>query len=271
MIRLFSLIGLTTLLWGACPPPALAKDDRHVTFVAYSASEPLIIAKKNRVRGIITDVVRQIFRETPYQLEYQQIPSEKFLRLLESGLDSNWITYGSPAWHKDSPSEEQFEFSEQPLFELHYSLVSSKPAIKVSKIQDLIGRRLVLIQGYRYPELEPYLHLDSDRGGIIPFYVTSRTDAMIMIAEHRADFFLSGTKRAHWSMHAMGYSHDEISLQDFSHQIPAQPVHLSFNRNAPAALKRHINRRLGELLASDLLPRLIRHYNYGEDYPDANG
>ena len=271
MISLYRLLGFWALILGMMAAPSQARNHNHVTFVAFSASEPLVIVKKTRVRGIVTDVVRQIFRETDYELQPRPMPSDKFRRLLESGMDVNWITYGSPKWQRKTTVADIYQYSDKPLFDLRYSLLSSRPAARIEEIQDLIGHRLVLIQGYLYPELEPFLSQDSQKKGIIPYFVTSRSDALNMIRERRADYFLSGTKRAHWTLHSLGYSHDEVAMQDFSHQIPAQPVHLAFNKDAPEELKNLINRRLDELLATDLLPRLIRHYNYDDVPPMPNG
>ncbi len=50
--------------------------------------------------GIVTDIVKAIFADGKYDINYHTYPFNRMISILEAGGEKNWITYGSPNWGK---------------------------------------------------------------------------------------------------------------------------------------------------------------------------
>lgn len=216
-----------------------------------------IIDKQNAlVGGIVTDVVKAIFNDSQHLLSARALPTKRIHAAMLSSSTPNWLVYHSPEWMTDKLLSVT-EFSEIPLYSFEYSIITRKShPITANNLQDLLGKRLLLIHGYFYKNLDPYL----TEKKIFDERPKTHNQAVKMLHHGRGDAFLAHAPRIKLALEQTRLAQHDFDIQRFGHVIPPTAVYLGFDKKMPSELKAFINRRLIALQDSGELARILSRY-----------
>lgn len=132
-------------------PLAGLSEPLRVGYGRYNA-EPYTIMKGNQIEGgIIVDVMEAVADQLEdATLSYLNIPRKRQALSLALG-DIHLIPIGNPKWENDP---ELYDWSIMLFQTRDVFVVSGESKFEIDKLEDLFGKRLGTILGYRYPELE---------------------------------------------------------------------------------------------------------------------
>ncbi len=203
-------------------------------------------------RGIITDLVYEIFREGPHQLVTHTFPYLRMRMHMQSGEYPNWLRYGSPVW---GPLNENL--SELPVVQAqNILLVRRDSGIRFRSIEDLFGHQLILMRGFSYRELDPYLKASQ----IADLRVTSFAKAYEALDRGRGVGVSDIKIRMRYNAAWLGLNAEDYQVVDFSSIIPNYDIYLNMDPEMDPEVQVFINRRLKELKADGFIDRLVAEY-----------
>lgn len=204
--------------------------------------------------GIVTDIVSAIFADSDYIVNYHTYPFNRMISILETGGDSNWLTYGSPSWGRVQSEN----LSNKPIYTVKHVLVSSNKAPFVfNNIQDIRGRSIILLLGFDYPDLIPYF----DNGTLNEMRVKDYDAAYRVVQRTPKDTaFVEMESRVMYNLKRLDLPLEEYQIQPFNAVIPDYPLYLAFSSKMNPEVQAFINRRLSELITSGEIDKIIQKY-----------
>lgn len=207
--------------------------------------------------GIITDLVYEIFRDGPHSLVTHTFPYLRMRANMQSGEYPNWLRYGSPVWGplNDNLSDQAVVQAENIL------LVRKDSGIAFHTIQDLFGHQLILMRGFSYRELEPYLKAKQ----ISDIRATSFATAYEMLNRGRGAAVSDVKIRMRYNAHWLGLVPEEYEVLDFSSVIPNYEIFLNMDPQMDPEIESFINQRLSVLKASGFVETLLLKYGPSAD------
>ncbi|MER0304188.1 substrate-binding periplasmic protein [Vibrio vulnificus] len=205
-------------------------------------------------KGIVTDIVRAIFSNSEHTLRFHTYPFNRMISILENGGEPNWITYGSPGWGKVQAEN----LSEEAIYTVKHTLVSSrKKPIAFNDISDLKNKGVVLLMGFDYPQLSPYIQ----DGVVKEIRVKDYQAAFRVVSRTPGDTaFVEMASRVNYNIQQLKLDPEQFALQPFEKIIPDYQIYLAFSPNMDATLQRFINQRLKEIKQSGELQRIVNKY-----------
>ena len=212
---------------------------------------PLQIFDGESFTGIVTDVLREILEDRA-EIRFHNIPIVRMKRYMLVRRFPNWITYGTPGW-RDSP--QSWRLSEVPVFTAENVLVSRRGEV-VPAPAHFAGRTVVLIEGFDYPGLEPYL----EDGTIRILRVHNYKAALRAIRLGRGDCFPGMGLRVQYTMKQEGLTPGDFEISSFEEILPDYGIYLSFSLEFPDDLYDSINRELEELRRDGYVDQVIARY-----------
>jgi len=205
-------------------------------------------------RGIVTDIVKAVFQDSDYELKYHTYPFNRMITQLEAREEPNWITYGSPSWGNIQSKN----LSEIPIYNVKHSLLSSsKEPFQFQDMDDLDNKAVVLLLGFEYPNLEPYIQQGKLEEVRVKDY-TAAFRVLNRIPGHTV--FVEMESRVKYNLDIQKLDRDAYQLQSFSSVIPDYPIHLAFDPEMDQQLQGFINKRLKTLQSSGELANIISNY-----------
>lgn len=205
--------------------------------------------------GLVTDVVKRIFADTPYQLKPVVAPWLRLVSMMEHKDLSNWLVYGwKPA---NLPNA---ECSRTTLAKWRTVLLMRKqnPEPKQIALDALYDKHLLLVHGYDYPGLDA--HLKSHGGTIVDHRSLTPESALRMMDRARGDVYIEESFRLHFLMKQLQINPESFSEIDFSNVIPAQSVCLMYDKNMPQKIKTLIDQRMQAMIRSGEMDTIIQRY-----------
>lgn len=224
-------------------------------YVITKQATPLQIEEANENhRGIVTDIVKAIFANSQYKIDYHTYPFNRMISLLESGEKTNWVTYGSPEWG----GVQAENLSDIPIYNVKHTLVSSsKKNFKFKTIEDLNDKIIVLLHGFDYPPLLPYFQ----NGSIEELRVKDYTAAFRVINKLPGETaFVEMESRVKYNINKQQLDSASFHMQSFSSVIPDYPIYLAFDPDMDKEIKRFINERLKKIKKSGEIDSIIKKY-----------
>lgn len=248
MTKLLPLLTLFAL-------PALAEHGKVINYyVIAKQAAPFQIEDHNQHSGIVTDIVKAVFSNSDYQIEYHTYPFNRMISLLEAGGEPNWITYGSPEWG----SVQADNLSAEPIYNVRHVLVSShKKPFQFNTIEDIRNKVVVLLHGFDYPQLLPYIN----NGTVEELRVKDYGAAFRVIHKLPGDAtFVEMESRVRYNMNIQHLDDDQYDIQPFGAVIPDYPIYLAFDPLMDPKLETFINQRLKELKTAGAINDIIQKY-----------
>ena len=174
--------------------------------------------------------------------------------LLTSGGEPNWITYGSPGWG----GVQAENLSDLPIYNVKHSLVSSsKKTFSFSGMEDLLDKVIVLLHGFDYPQLSPYIN----SGSVEEIRVKDYSAAFRVIDKIPGDtVFVEMESRVKYNFNQQGLDSSSYHMQSFSSIIPDYPIYLAFDPKMDKDVQNFINERLKTLKHSGEMDSIIKKY-----------
>lgn len=176
------------------------------------------------------------------------------ISILEEGGEDNWITYGSPNWG----GVQAVNLSEYPIYNVKHSLVTTKNSKKTqNSAVDIKGKIIVLLHGFDYPNLTPYIQ----NGSIEELRVKDYTAAFRVLKKIPKDTaFVEMNLRIKYNLTKNGLNSDHYTLQPFDSIIPDYPIYLALSPNMSPEIQQLINRRLKEMHQSGKIKKIVSRY-----------
>ncbi|MGF1758557.1 amino acid ABC transporter [Photobacterium sagamiensis] len=224
-------------------------------YVIAKQATPFQIEEDNeKHRGIVTDIVKAIFVNSQHEIDYHTYPFNRMITLLKSGGKPNWITYGSPGWG----GVQAENLSDIPIYNVKHLLVSSsKKAFYFNTMDDLNDKIIVLLHGFDYPQLSPYLIY----GYVEELRVKDYTAAFRVINKIPGDTaFVEMESRVKYNFEQQGLDSSNYHMQSFSSVIPNYPIYLAFDPKMDKDVQKFINERLKTLKHSGGIDSIINKY-----------
>ncbi len=206
--------------------------------------------------GIVTEIVQSIFAGQDWHIKYHTLPFKRMVSMLESGRIKHWITYGSPEWKSVRVQSEHL--SKYPLVTVNHSLLSyQQPGFKLTKIEDLYGKTLVLMLGFLYPGLDPYI--ESKKINVM--WVKGYESAFRVLKRLKHDaFFVEMSLRLKYNLKKNNEPLDQYQFHDFDLVVPDYQLYLAFSSDLDPASVSFINQRLKAMHDTKAIDAIVAHY-----------
>lgn len=221
--------------------------------IAKQAMPFQIATDDNQHSGIISDLIAQMFMDN-YTVNYHTYPFNRMISELEAGGEKNWITYGSPNWG----SVQADNLSDKSIYTVRHSILAhAKSDFLYQDIDDIKDKVFVLLYGFDYPTLQPYI----DKGDIKALRVKDYSAAFRILDKMPHDaVFIEMTSRIKYNLKIQSRALSSYHLQDFSALIPSYPLYLALDPNMDSDIQKFINQQLSILSASGALTKIINRY-----------
>ncbi|MGF1716306.1 transporter substrate-binding domain-containing protein [Photobacterium chitinilyticum] len=251
MNKIFSI---ATVLALSCSSFALNAESVNYYVIAKQASPFQIENGDNKHSGIVTDIVRAIFKDSQYDINFHTYPFNRMISLLEAGGKPNWITYGSPGWG----GVQAENLSDSPIYNVKHVLVSShKNSFEFNSMQDMNDRVVVLLHGFDYPQLTPYFK----GGNVEELRVKDYSAAFRVIRKLPGDTaFVEMESRIKYNLSQQNQDLSQYDIQPFGSVIPDYPIYLAFDPNMNREMQNYANSKLKELKSTGAIDSIIKSY-----------
>lgn len=247
----FIAIMLTVQL---CMTSFLVNSESINYYVIAKQAMPFQIATDDEQHtGIVSDIIAKIFMDK-YPINYHVYPFTRMISELQAGGEENWITYGSPNWG----GVQAENLSDQPIYTVKHSILTNiESDFSYTKVSDVKDKVFVLLYGFDYPTLQPYI----DRGEIQELRVKDYAAAFRILDKMPQDaVFIEMTSRIQYNLKIQSKDLNNYRLQDFSALIPTYPIYLAFDPKMDSKLQQFINLQLADLADTGTLNEIISQY-----------
>lgn len=200
-------------------------------------------SQSGQASGYLADLSRSVFEEMGLNVHYQQHPATRLYHQLKSG--ETGLTMGPEGLHQLRRAAIE---SREPAITLTLAIYHRQETEPVSAVEDLKGKRVVLMQGYSYGRLRRFFQRESDTMQIS--YARTHLSALKMLEYGRADYLLNYQIPADTVMAKNGLG----GLK--SQVIGKTPIHLFVSRKVDDAqrIADQWDQALEKLRANDKLP-----------------
>ena len=223
--------------------------------------EPLMIVTEAdpMAGGIVTDTLREVLADSPYEINPLVIPWQRIA--IEMRARDDWIMYGTQSQCKPDSG---CAHSTGAIVQFEHVIVTlSDMPLEVQAHKDLFGKRLLLVENFHYPGLDPYLTTPVDgegSGDIRDIRAFAPENALNMLRHRRGDAYIDWRLRVLYNLPDAGLARHDVRLTDASRLVPTQNVHFLFSDKLPAGLRHLIDARLSNLRQDGALDRIVNRY-----------
>ncbi|MCF8777247.1 ABC transporter substrate-binding protein [Vibrio sp. IRLE0018] len=251
-MKVFKWTYLSLCAWSLTP--SAHSDEVNYYVIANQARPFQIEVDGQHQEGIVTDIVKSIFAQSEHTVNYHTYPFNRMISILDAGGEQNWLTYGSPSWGK-AQSE---NLSEEPIYTVKHTLVtSSQKPFSFQGIEDLKNKGVVLLMGFDYPQLTPYI----EQGYLEEIRVKDYQAAFRVVSRTPGETaFVEMTSRVNYNIRQLRLNPTHYSQQPFELVVPDYDIYLAFSPSMDSQLQAFINRRLKEIKQSGELQAIIDKY-----------
>lgn len=221
-------------------------------FVIGSTAAPFQIEENGKNhRGIITDIVNEVFQGLrKYEIVTHTLPFKRYIKELEK--QESWLTYGSDSW----TGPQSWNITQEGLFEVNHVFLTKK-GIRFNKVSDLFNKRIVLITGFEYPELDQYIK----SGRIKTMRVANHEAAIKAIQKDRGLAFPEMEIRIKYHLKTMGMNFDDFSFSTIKDVLKGYKINLAFSRNFNRKLQLKIEKSLRAMKKLGRIDKIIAKYS----------
>ena len=233
---------------------AVSSEPLHYYIIASQAQPFQIEEEGGAHKGMVTDIVEAVFQDSDYDINYHTYPFNRMISKLEARENDNWVTYGSPSWGNIQSEN----LSNIPIYNVKHSLLSSgKKPFEFNTIDDLEGKAVVLLLGFEYPNLDPYIA----EGKLNEIRVKDYTAAFRVLNRTPGDtVFVEMESRIKYNLKDQNLDINDYQLQRFGSVISDYPIHLAFDPQMKPELQSFINQRLVEMRDNGQLDDIVGKY-----------
>ena len=139
---------------------------------------------EGEARGYLARLSKRVFRGMDLPVHYQQHPATRLYHQLKSGKTA--LTMGPEGLHQLRRAAVE---SKEPAITLTLAIYHRQDTDPVFYVDDLKGKRVVLMQGYSYGRLRRFFEEEGDSMHIS--YARTHISALKMLLYGRADYLLN--------------------------------------------------------------------------------
>ena len=136
------------------------------------------------VSGYLADLSRLVFERMELPVYYRGLPATRLYHQISTGHTT--MTMGPQGLHQLADTAYQ---STEPAITLTLSLYHRSDTAPVTSLEELAGKRVVLMQGYSYGTLGKFFEQATNSNEVIR--ARTHTSAIKMLLHDRADYLLS--------------------------------------------------------------------------------
>lgn len=238
------------------PSSATEFAGQTINYLVYgSAGEPLQILNRPAVgAGLVTDVVKAIFQDSNYHITTTIKPIKRIKREMEHDQVSHWIAYALRSW-RDEGVWGNTTFASVDLIDYGLS-IGYKVNDAGFALEQLRGRHVVWIQGYKYPGALEF----SERYGFGFLRAKNQISALKMVEAGRAPYLMENEARLRYFMATLGVPQHDYKFVSLDHEIAPTQITLLMSNDLGAQTHQFVNARLRELQAGGGLELLRQKY-----------
>jgi polar amino acid transport system substrate-binding protein len=179
--------------------------------VCYDQWAPMTIftSQDSSDRGVVIDMLEQIYTAKGYQLEYYEVPLARGLNMVAEGFCDML-----PEYLYSTQTEQSFEYASEPTFSYTSAFVVRKnESWRYEGIQSITGKRLATGPGWDYSSMSvDYQQYIDDLGNVNTVEVIAGEDDVVerifrMISEGRVDLYAD-------NLLVLQYTLERLNLQD---------------------------------------------------------
>lgn len=202
--------------------------------------------------GVVSDVLWEIIKDrSDISVVSQTLPFMRVIRAMEQGTHKNWISYGAKGW----TTPQAVRLSKTPIFTAKNQFLTKK-GVRFNSVEELFGKRIVLIRGFGYPGLDQYVK----SGKIKVAWVENYMRAITAVKLNRGVGFVGMRLRIMYNLRKLGYNSDLFDFADFSATVPNYDIHFCFSNDFPDDLYSLINKGLARLRKSGRVKEILHQY-----------
>jgi len=206
--------------------------------------------------GVVSDLLREIFAGTDVVIKEVYLPVKRVAQYVTDPQSPDWVSYGSPKWSSDS-AKQQTDFLSPMLFTQRHSLVSLRSKGQQHRgYDDLRGKYLILITGYRYGFLDELIR-DYE---VEAYRTNSHANAVKMLTAGRGDYYLAHDMKARWTIRQLGVAQERFEFHEFHKNTTDAEVGITVKKNLSPDLRVYLERGLSQLQMSGRLQEIISRY-----------
>ncbi|GAL02411.1 ABC-type amino acid transport/signal transduction system [Photobacterium aphoticum] len=223
-------------------------------YVIAKQAAPFQIESNNHHSGIVTEIVQGIFSGSQYDIAYHTFPFNRMISILETGGEPNWLTYGSPTWG----GVQAENLSDEPIYTVKHVLMSSKKgALEFKTMDDLAGKVVVLLHGFDYPQLTPFIK----DGTVDVIRVKDYSAAFRIINKLPGEAaFVEMASRIKYHLQTNNQLLSDYNITSFQKVIPDYSIYLAFSPDMNKTLQTFINQRLMVMHQRGEIDTIVHHY-----------
>lgn len=148
-----SLRSILFIFWLCCCT-TLQAEQREILLYSYQQKPPYVVDAGRR-QGLYFDLAERLEAQMPdYRFTVQEIPRRRLDLLLQQGQLDGLVVGVSPDWFADAT---RYRWSHAFIDDGNLLVSRSEGEVSRLGIDDLAGRRLGLVGGHAYPELQAVL------------------------------------------------------------------------------------------------------------------
>jgi len=151
--------------------------------VGYIEFPPMFSTVNGKPEGILLEIGRGIYQQLGLSYSETSFPVKRLFKNLNSGLTDVW--YGI----KIDSLKEGSLIGTQPIYHIELRAYSLQPGVSVSKKEDLVGKKVILILGYSYSQWGSFIR--NPDSGVTYVEVKSHKQALKMLKTGRFDYLLN--------------------------------------------------------------------------------
>lgn len=257
LIAIFLFLFQTVSANAESTKPNTVKKEIVNYIVTRDQSRPFQIENNGKNhRGIITDIVYEIFRGSNYKVVTHTYPVKRTSQTLETRKHPNWIMYGSPVWPP--------VYSENitaPLFQIKHSLLTQKSThFTIPDVETLFGKTLVILFGFDYPGIDKYIKNKKINSYAVKDYLT----AFRSVDAGRGLGFVEMKMRIKYNLKILKKNPNNYNFVDFSHVIPPYNIHIALDKQMPSNTQDFVRKRVLELKHNGFVKQTLHKYLYNQ-------
>lgn len=239
----FMVLGLAMVAAVAPAEPA------RIGFGSHNAPPYAYLLPNQPTLGLISDLASLLAESSGRPVTMVAYARESAAELLERG-DLDLICITNPAWLSDR-QQQRFWWSKPLFVERDLLVVNGASGWQPQQLNELQGRRIGMVRGYRYPTLEQ-LPADQHPERID---AASPFDQLLALGDNQLDgVIIADLQFAHYGRINPGAS----QLQPVALQLSSHPVHCAFSRQQPA--NQQLQQALDQLIANGEIATAVNRY-----------
>ncbi len=240
-------------------PAVESVEPEAITYLVYgAAAEPYQILNPQGLNhpssGFISDLVRAVFKESPYQIREEVKPIRRAKRDMLNGNTRRWVAYALRSWEEEGVWGEA-TFADVDLLDYRLSLMA-RANTEAPTPERMREHGVVWIQGYRYPGTDAF----AERNGLQFLRATDHRSAVRMVIGGRASYFMEESSRIAYALANLGEDMAAFRFYPLDNEVAPTRITLLMSNDLGPGVQDFINLRLRQLRRDGSLQQLAAKY-----------